>query len=136
MPEELSDEVRVLIVEDDPVVAQTLKGHLSSAEQGYEVTMIGDGVSALIHIGDRKPHVVVLDIMMPGMDGLEVCRKIRENAELRDMQVIFVTGRTDLDADAIRRDTGAADVLFKPIRGAELRTVVERVLSQRQTVAR
>jgi excisionase family DNA binding protein len=131
VPEELCDDIRILIVEDDPMVAQTLKGHLTANDSGYEVTTIGDGVSALIHIGDRKPHIVLLDIVMPGMDGLAVCRKISENPELRDVQVIFITGRTDLDVETIKRDTGARDVLLKPVRGAELRETVERALHAR-----
>lgn len=136
VPEDLNDEVRILIVEDDPMVAETLKGLLVAGDAGYEVAAIGDGVTALIHIGDRKPQVVILDILMPGMDGLEVCRKIRENPEVRDVQVIFVTGRTDIDPVAVRRTTGARDVLFKPIRGAELREAVDRALNARALALR
>ncbi|MAG58610.1 MAG: hypothetical protein CMJ83_20160 [Planctomycetes bacterium] len=134
VPEELSEDVRILIVEDDPLVAQTLKGYLLGDNPNYDVIAIQDGVSALIHIGNRKPHVVLLDILMPGMDGLEVCRKIRDNPALRDVQVIFVTGYADLDPDTIKRDTGAAEVLRKPVKGAGLREAVERALSHRQGV--
>lgn len=134
VPEELSEEVRILIVEDDPLVAQTLKGYLLGENPNYEVTAIQDGVSALIHIGNRKPHVVLLDILMPGMDGLEVCRKIRDNPALRDVQVIFVTGYADLDPDTIIRDTGAADVLRKPVKGGDLREAVEKALTHRSGV--
>ena len=131
VPEELSEEVRILIVEDDPLVAQTLKGYLHGDNTNYDVATIQDGVSALIHIGNRKPHVVLLDILMPGMDGLEVCRKIRDNPALRDVQVVFVTGYADLDPETIRRDTGAFDVLRKPVKGTDLREVVEKALAQR-----
>lgn len=129
VPEELSEEVRILIVEDDPLVAQTLKGYLLGENPGYNVTTIQDGVSALIHIGNRRPHVVLLDILMPGMDGLEVCRKIRGNSALQEVQVVFVTGYADLDPGTIKRDTGAADVLRKPVKGSELRDAVSRALS-------
>ncbi len=128
VPREISENIRILIVEDDPVVAQTLRNYLKSDSALYDVTVKHDGVSALLHLGGHKPHVVVLDILMPGMDGLEVCRKIRENLDLQDVNVIFVTGRTDLDPETIKRDTGAFDVLWKPIRGAELRETVQRAL--------
>ncbi len=129
VPEELSEEIHLLIVEDDPVVAETLKGHLAGLKK-VTVAIISDGVSALIHIGARKPKVVLLDILMPGMDGLEVCKKIHANKELRDVQVIFVTGYTDLDAETIKRETGAIDVLAKPVRGDVLRETVAKALRQ------
>jgi len=128
IPEELSEDIHILIVEDDPMVADTLKGFLMEDGSPYKVTAIGDGVSALIDIGNRKPKVVLLDILMPGMDGLEVCRKIRANDELRDVEVIFVTGYTDIDPENVKRDTGALDVLFKPVRGEVLRDVVAKAL--------
>ena len=131
VPEEVSEDVRVLIVEDDPLVAQTLKGYLVGEHPHYDVTAIQDGVSALIHIGNRKPHVVLLDILMPGMDGLEVCRKICADGALGDIRVIFVTGYADLDAETIMRNTGAVEVLRKPVKGSDLRGSVERALAGR-----
>ncbi len=131
IPDELDDGIRVLVVEDDPDVARVLKMHLTSEGANYVVTTIGDGVTALIHIGDRKPNVVILDILMPGMDGLEVCRKVRANADLKDVQVVFVTGRTDLDPASVKRDTGALDLLQKPVRGPELRAAVQRAVATR-----
>lgn len=131
VPEELAEEIQILIVEDDPMVADTLRGYLMESDGKYSVTTIGDGVSALMDIGDRKPKVVLLDILMPGMDGLEVCRKIREKKELRDVQVIFVTGYTDIEAETVKRDTGALEVLFKPVRGEQLREVVAKALRHR-----
>ena len=131
VPEEVSEDMRILIVEDDPLVAQTLRGYLIGDNPNYDVTAIQDGVSALIHIGNQKPHVVLLDILMPGMDGLEVCRKIRANKDLEDVHVIFVTGYADLDSETIMRDTGAAEVLRKPVKGVDLRDAVGRALAER-----
>lgn len=131
VPRQLQTEIRVLIVEDDAQVARALQGYLAPDITGYSVTWMEDGLSALMQIGHSKPHVVLLDILMPGMDGLEVCRKIRANPDLADVQVIFVTGYTDIDADTIRRDTGAVDVLLKPVSGAELNEAVAKALSTR-----
>lgn len=134
VPEELSEEVRVLVVEDDAPVAATLKGFLEKAPQSYEVATIGDGVSALIQIGNWKPHVVLLDIIMPGMDGLEVCRKIKSNDSLGEVQVVFVTGYTEIEAETVKRDTGAIDVLFKPVDGDVLRAAVANAVLAYQSV--
>jgi excisionase family DNA binding protein len=131
VPKELQTNIRVLIVEDDVMVARTLQRQLNPEESGYEVTCMEDGLSALIHIGHNKPHVVLLDILMPGMDGLEVCRKIRANPELADVQVIFVTGYSDIDPESIKRDTGAVDVLLKPVKAEELNAAVVKALSAR-----
>ena len=136
IPEELSEETRILIVEDDALVADALKGYLNADGNSYHVATISDGVSALIHIGHRKPHVVLLDILMPGMDGLEVCRKIRGNSELGEVKVVFVTGSPDIDPVAVKRETGAAEVLLKPVSGEQLRDCVTRVLRMRQEIAR
>ena len=136
IPEELSEVTRILIVEDDVLVADALKGYLTADGNTYEVATISDGVSALIHIGHRKPHVVLLDILMPGMDGLEVCRKIRGNSDLGEVKVVFVTGSPDIDPIAVKRETGAAEVLLKPVSGEQLRDCVTRVLRMRQEVAR
>jgi excisionase family DNA binding protein len=128
IPRELADDFRVLIVEDDPLVARTLKGYLDSSGAGYQVTTVRDGVSALIHIGSTKPHLVILDILMPGMDGLEVCRKIRSNALLKDVRVLFLTGYSGVDPDAVRADTGACGVVLKPVRGDEFCGLVDQAL--------
>jgi excisionase family DNA binding protein len=128
VPRELADDLRILLVEDDPLVARTLKGHLESASSGYQVTTMRDGVSALIHIGSSKPHLVILDILMPGMDGLEVCRRIRNTPLLKDVRVIFVTGYTGVDPEAVKADTGAFAVLLKPINSEAFRACVDQAL--------
>jgi len=130
VPQELRQDVGILIVEDNPLVAETLKGYLVEGGLPYQVTTLGDGVSALIHIGNRKPKVVLLDILMPGMDGLEVCRKIRDNPDLADVRVLFVTGYTDIEPEKVKRETGALAVLFKPVHGEELRALVAKAVGQ------
>ena len=82
VPESLDTRPLVLIVEDDVQVAETLRSYLEQPEGRFNVHVIHDGVSALIHIGNKKPQLVLLDVVMPGMDGLEVAKKIRANPEL------------------------------------------------------
>ena len=131
IPPEITAGTQVLVVEDDPLVAAALVSHLEEGDGELEVSSIGDGISALIQIGNRKPRLILLDIIMPGMDGLEVCRRIRQNEDLKDVQVVFVTGYADLDRKEICRETGAVDVIFKPVSGENLRRVVDRVLGRK-----
>jgi len=134
VPDELAEDIRILIVEDNPMVAETLRGYLDESDAPYDVTTIDNGYDALLHIGHKKPRVVLLDILMPGMDGLVVCRKIRENKELQDVSVVFVTGYTDIEPDKVKRDTGAVHILLKPVRGDVLRGVVDKAIRTRQSV--
>lgn len=128
VPSHLEERVSVLIVEDDPQVGNTLKSWLEQPGDSFQVKLVHDGVSALLDIGARKPRLVLLDVMMPGMDGLEVCRKVKADPTLSDVEVIFVTARRDLDAESLVRDSGAAAVKFKPVRKSDLRDTVSRVL--------
>lgn len=128
VPESLDTRPLVLIVEDDVQVAETLKSYLEQPEGRFNVHVIHDGVSALIHIGHKKPQLVLLDVVMPGMDGLEVCRKIRGNPELNDTKVMFVTARHDLNFSEVLKETGAAGLLAKPVRRQELVDAVNTAL--------
>ncbi len=128
IPESLDTRTVVLIVEDDVQVAETLRSFLDSGGGRYNVQVIHDGVSALIYIGNKKPDLVLLDVGMPGMDGLEVCRKIRGNPELADCRVMFVTARHDLNSADVIKETGAAGWITKPFRKQELVDAVNSVL--------
>jgi excisionase family DNA binding protein len=128
VPESLDTRPLVLIVEDDVQVAETLRSYLEQPEGRFNVHVIHDGVSALIHIGNKKPKLVLLDVVMPGMDGIEVAKKIRANPELSDTKVLFVTARHDLDSAEIIRETGAWGFVSKPVRRGELVDIVNTAL--------
>jgi len=128
VPESLDTRPLVLIVEDDVQVAETLRSYLEQPEGRFNVHVIHDGVAALIHIGNKKPQLVLLDVVMPGMDGLEVAKKIRSNPELAETKVLFVTARHDLDSAEIMRETGACGFLAKPVRRADLVEAVNTAL--------
>ncbi len=128
VPESLDTRPLVLIVEDDIQVAETLRSFLETGSGRYNVQVIHDGVSALIFIGNKKPDLVLLDVAMPGMDGLEVCRKIRANPEMVDCRVMFVTARHDLNSEEVLRQTGGASWITKPVRKQELVEAVNNVL--------
>jgi excisionase family DNA binding protein len=135
IPTSLEDRVSILIVEDDVEVGSTLKSWLEQPGDTYQVKVVHDGVTALLDIGARKPNLVLLDVVMPGMDGIEVCRKIKADATLSDVHVVFVTARRDLDAAALTRDTGASELKLKPLWKTDLRETVARVLGLQTAAA-
>ncbi|WP_416978226.1 response regulator transcription factor [Streptomyces sp. T028] len=114
---------RVLVVDDDPTVAEVVTGYLGRA--GYLVDRADDGPTALARAGEHRPDLVVLDLMLPGMDGLEVCRRMRAHGPV---PVIMLTARGDEDDRILGLEVGADDYVTKPFSPRELVLRVESVL--------
>ncbi|TQL19373.1 response regulator transcription factor [Streptomyces sp. SLBN-134] len=114
---------RVLVVDDDPTVAEIVTGYLDRA--GYVVDRAGDGPGALARAAAHWPDLVVLDLMLPGMDGLEVCRRMRGRGPV---PVIMLTARGDEDDRILGLEVGADDYVTKPFSPRELVLRVESVL--------
>ena len=112
----------VLIVEDDREIANLVALHLRN--EGFEALVAGDGPSALSILADHEVHLVVLDVMLPGIDGFEVCRRIRAE---RTVPIIMLTARTEAMDKILGLSTGADDYLTKPFNVLEL---LARVRSQ------
>ena len=114
MPSAASPEERtILIVDDEADLADLLKYNLEQA--GFGVVMAADGVEGLAAARREHPDLIVLDVMMPRMDGIEMCRTVRQDAALRDTPIIMLTARTD-DEDYVRGlDVGADIYLGKPL---------------------
>ena len=108
--------MRLLIVEDDPRLAAVLARGLR--ENGYAVDRAADGGTALEHLHNNEYDAVVLDLMIPGIDGMEVCRRLR--AERGAVPVLMLTARDSLDDRVRGLDAGADDYLTKPFAFAEL----------------
>ncbi|MGQ9474948.1 MAG: response regulator [Actinomycetota bacterium] len=116
----------VLVVDDEPDVARIMAINLES--EGYQVRVARDGVEALRAVGERKPDCILLDIMMPGMDGFEVLRRLKKNPETSDIPVIVVTAR-DTDIDRLKGfGGGAVEYVAKPFDVGELKDYVSRAL--------
>ncbi|MEU6825478.1 response regulator transcription factor [Streptomyces atriruber] len=122
--------LRVLVVDDDPTVAEVVAGYLERG--GYVVDRAEDGPGALERAGVFRPDLVVLDLMLPGMDGLEVCRRLRAEGPV---PVIMLTARGDEDDRILGLEVGADDYVTKPFSPRELVLRVESVL-RRSHVAR
>ncbi len=108
----------VLIVDDLPENLQVLAGHLTEA--GHEILAAHSGPRALALVRNRRPDLILLDIMMPVMDGLEVCRALKAESDSADIPIIFITARAETD-DVLRGfQLGAVDYITKPFKPAEL----------------
>jgi len=120
----------VLIADDDAVSMYLLRHCLTSA--GFRVCCALDGREALAMMKDESPALVILDVMMPVMDGLEVLRHAKASPDLAPIPVIVVTSR-EQDSDILEAvKLGAADYLVKPFMPTELLTRVARIIEQRR----
>lgn len=114
---------RVLVVDDDPTVAEVVVLYLERA--GFVVESVRDGAEALARVAAAPPALVVLDLMLPGMDGLEVCRRLRT---LGSVPVVMLTARGDEEDRVIGLELGADDYVSKPFSPRELTARVRAVL--------
>jgi two-component system, OmpR family, response regulator MprA len=108
--------VRILVVDDDRPVLESLRRSL--AFNGYEVDLASDGQQALDRLAERRPDAVVLDVMMPRLDGLETCRRLRAAGD--DLPVLMLTARDAVSDRVAGLDAGADDYLPKPFALEEL----------------
>jgi len=115
----------VLIVDDEPVGRDTLEALL--AGQGHNLAFAANGAEALTQAAELFPDVILLDVMMPGMDGFEVCRRLRANPRLADVPVVMVTALDDRDSRLEGIEAGADDFVSKPFDRAELRARIKTV---------
>ncbi|MCA1705924.1 MAG: response regulator [Actinobacteria bacterium] len=118
---------RILVADDDPSILRLLQ--LNFELEGFEVHTASDGEEALAKARSSSPDIVVLDVMMPGMDGWEVCRRLKEDETMREIPVILLTA---LGQEKERRrgvEAGAAEYVQKPFDPDELVRVVNVTLA-------
>lgn len=113
---------RILIVEDDKVLANVLAYNLEQA--GYEVTHVTDGAAAIQSATDECPDLIVLDLMLPLVDGFDVCRRLREDANTRDVLVMILSARAAEADQLLGFRVGADDYVTKPF---STKVLVERI---------
>jgi diguanylate cyclase (GGDEF)-like protein len=121
---------RILIVDDDATSANLLA---QLCGDGYQVRVATDGEQALELVAEEVPDLVLLDIRLPGMDGLEVCARFRANPDTRDVAVIFITGVGDLAAEMRGLELGAVDYVTKPINPSVVRMRVRNQCHLKRT---
>lgn len=122
--------MRVLVVDDDPPSVKMISFLLR--EEGYEVTSADNGSSALEWIEREPPDLVILDVMMPDLDGFEVCRRIRQT---QDVPIIFLSAKGETVDKVAGLELGADDYLAKPFEPSELLARVKAVTRRAEAVA-
>ncbi|SDQ68818.1 response regulator transcription factor [Quadrisphaera sp. DSM 44207] len=118
----------VLVADDDADIRELVAFKLS--QSGYEVVPVPDGVAALDAVRDHRPDLVVLDLMMPGLSGLDVCAELRRAPETASLPVIVLTAKAQEHDVAIGFATGADDYVVKPFSPRELVSRVQAVLAR------
>lgn len=122
----MENPITVLVVEDEPALVETLQYSLS--RQGYQVVVATDGQAALDLARKRKPDLIVLDVMLPKLDGFEVCRILRQEM---NAPILMLTARTDEVDKIVGLEVGADDYLTKPF---SMRELIARVKAQLRRV--
>lgn len=104
--------IRVVVVDDDPMQLRALERR--TRDTAVELIAIDNAIDALLAIGSLHPDLVVIDVFMPGLDGLEACRRIKSNAKTKDVQVVLASAAMSRDLEAKARDVGALRAVAKP----------------------
>jgi two-component system alkaline phosphatase synthesis response regulator PhoP len=119
---------RVLIVDDEPDIVELLKYNLE--KEGYEVKTASDGEKGVSAAREFCPDLILLDIMMPKLDGVEACRRIREITDLADTHIIFLTARGEEYSEIAAFDVGADDYITKPIKPRALMSRINSIFKR------
>ncbi|MBU3911202.1 MAG: response regulator [Candidatus Omnitrophica bacterium] len=117
---------RVLIVDDEPELAKIVQVRL--AADGYEVIRAENGQEALDKAESEKPELILLDVMMPKMHGLEALRRLKEKPETKDIPVVMLTAKDDKEAVSEASSLGAKDYITKPFNTEALLAAVKKYL--------
>lgn len=125
----MSDPARILVIDDDPKIRSVVRRGL--VYEGFRVTDAGSGEEGLDKARDQTPDLVVLDVMLPGIDGLEVCRRLRDAGD--DVAILMLTARDEVKDRVEGLETGADDYLVKPFSFEELLARVRALLRRRPT---
>jgi two-component system sensor histidine kinase/response regulator len=121
---------KILVIDDQPINVQLLKRKLE--REGLQVTAAYNGQEGLEKIAQHKPDLILLDVMMPDMDGIEVCQRLQANDDTRSIPVIFITARTNKESKLEGLAVGAVDYITKPI---DLDETLARVQTQLRFVS-
>ncbi len=119
-------DIRILHVVDEPDILEILKYNLSS--EGYQVSTAKNGVEGVAKAKKKKPHLIILDVMMPEMDGIEACEKIRNTEGLEDTLITFLTARGEDYSQVAGFDAGADDYITKPVKPKVLISKIKALL--------
>lgn len=119
-------DISILLVDDEPDIIEIIRYNLSS--EGYKIFTAENGREALKVAKKEKPHLIILDVMMPAMDGIETCTQMRQQPELNETVITFLTARGEDYSQMAGFDAGADDYITKPIKPKVLTSKVKALL--------
>ena len=130
VPEEeiISDRKRILIVDDDPIIVETIVQALEEEEYDYEIISASDGFEAGLQVNHFKPNLLILDIMMPDIKGYDVCKTIKESEETKDTKIIVLSAYLDDEKFKKMKEYGADLCFSKPLPLPQLKEEVAKLL--------
>lgn len=130
--------MKILVVDDTPTNIDVLR-HIF-IDEGFEISIAMNGETALTLVEKSRPDLILLDVMMPGMDGFEICERLKANSRTRDIPVIFVTAKTEVE-DIVRGfQVGSVDYITKPFKSEEVLSRVqthlkiERLIQEKESL--
>jgi two-component system alkaline phosphatase synthesis response regulator PhoP len=125
----MENRIKVLIVDDEPDILEFL--HYNLSRSGFSVIQAGNGFEAIKVADVEIPEIILLDIMMPDMDGVETCYELRKNTKLKDSLIVFLTARSEEYSEIAGLDAGADDYIQKPIRPRLLLSRINALLRRK-----
>ena len=117
---------KVLVVDDEQDILELIRHSL--AKEGFEVHVAANGAQAIEQARKVKPEIIIMDVMMPVMDGMEACRQLKDNPDTKNIPVIFLTARSEEFAELAGFEAGADDYIAKPVRNRVLLSRVKAIL--------
>ena len=118
---------QILVVDDDPLVVKILRDPLKRA--GYDVRVASHGLEALQKVKERRPDLIILDILMPLLDGFKVARLLKFDKRYKDIPIIVLTSRATAGERKMGEQVGADEFLYKPFRLPQIMGIVQRYLN-------
>ena len=121
-----NESIKILLVDDEPDILEILSYNLSA--EGYSISTASNGLEAVKKAKKHQPHLIIMDVMMPEMDGIEACEKIRTLPELKDTVITFLTARGEDYSQVAGFEAGADDYITKPIKPKVLVSKIKSLL--------
>lgn len=121
----------ILIVDDDDDILEILKYNLE--KENHVVRVVGDGIKCLEEVKKEKPDLILLDVMMPGMDGIEVCEQLKSSSENKDILICFLTARSEDYSQIAGLECGGDDYVTKPIKPKVLVSRINALLRRNES---
>ena len=119
---------KILVVDDDPIIVESIVQSLEECEHDYEVISAADGFEAGLQVNHFKPHLLILDIMMPDIKGFDVCKKIKCSPDSKNTKIIVLSAYLDEEKFARMKESGADACFSKPLPLSQLKEEVARQL--------